>query len=328
MAKIFQTQEEALAATQAQLQREGYGKPVPTSMPEQPVAQVPKSYWDDPAKVVRWHDAITSMPKDQTKPSWMDSDALEQAYKWLEYSNKGLPASQWKPSDDPSFKSFLNNMETPPNDSLLPWEQDYKKEAPAIVDPYDKVGAVKTDFKDMAAWQKLYDIFTNVESEGLLGLGGDVKGKGAILAGAAMKGLGAYGSIAMGSTLLAGGAALTVAGAPAAPLIAAGGQIGGALVGLGTFVNEAMPAFGAESSQEIQQVSSTIVIPFQWGENIVRGTIGLLEAAPHIGVNKIISDLGEVMFTDVTMDSKTNEAALAIRTGQAAAFEAPPPSST
>ena len=115
----------------------GY-EPVPDLMEYQPAPSAVNyytppykwTYWENPQNVAKAYWQYKNMPADQPLPEWMDAEALEQAYSYLDYVNRQQQGEdttwtnwKWLHPDDPG-RQFLQGMTLPSQDYLLP-KKDY-----------------------------------------------------------------------------------------------------------------------------------------------------------------------------------------------------------
>jgi hypothetical protein len=84
------------------------------------------TYWEDPHRVARWHNAIQSMPPGWEAPEWLDVDSIEAAYEYMKYTNKDLPWYSWKwlSPTDPG-REFLKGLSAPPPEMLWQGEENF-----------------------------------------------------------------------------------------------------------------------------------------------------------------------------------------------------------
>lgn len=87
------------------------------------------TFWQDPQRVARWHNAIKAAPPGATLPEWMTPDfvqQVEQAYKYFEFRNNGESWTNWKylnPADQ--ALPLLAGMNVPPPEFLWPGEEKF-----------------------------------------------------------------------------------------------------------------------------------------------------------------------------------------------------------
>lgn len=112
-----------------------------------------RGYWENPYRVARYYNMMQSAPPDWEAPPWLDKKAIETAYKYLELRNDGKPWYEWQPLPEEE-SGWLRGMEAPPNEFLMPNEQQYARQEPAIVDPYAQYQQ-KVDWNQLQPWQKL-----------------------------------------------------------------------------------------------------------------------------------------------------------------------------
>lgn len=100
-----------------------YSEYYPAVQAEQQLGYVP-SYWENPQRVARYHNAIKAAPPGWQAPDWLDVDSINQAYDWLKFRNQDTPWTEWKylPSDDPG-REFIASMPLPPDDFMFPNEK-------------------------------------------------------------------------------------------------------------------------------------------------------------------------------------------------------------
>ena len=139
------------------------------------------TYWEDPRQVARYYNAITSLPKDAPFPDWLDKGAVTTAYEWFKYRNGDTPWQEWKflPDDDPA-RSFLQELDPPPQNLLLPNDKWYQQKpfvyndqvaTPEAADL--KPGDPGFDWNSVDHWQKFaYYLTSNPYTAPLIQMGG------------------------------------------------------------------------------------------------------------------------------------------------------------
>jgi len=82
------------------------------------------TFWEDPMRVARWHNAVASAPPGWTPPPWLDVLKLAQAYNYFAQKNGNTPWTEWKYLNvaDPGRQWLQNSLQLPPTDYL--WPQD------------------------------------------------------------------------------------------------------------------------------------------------------------------------------------------------------------
>jgi len=82
-------------------------------------------YWDSPQRVARFYNLIRTQSDNWQPPPWLDTDSINQLYKYLEFRNGSSDWTNWKrlPEDDPGF-ALVAGMEAPPQQFLFKNEQD------------------------------------------------------------------------------------------------------------------------------------------------------------------------------------------------------------
>lgn len=166
-------------------------------------------YWEDPLRVARYYNLITSGTEGAALPSWLDQEAVKSAYNYMSYRNGGKPWWEWGvlPQDDPG-RELLQQMATPPQEALWSTEQHWGEQAPQpggangegegvrrTPQQTDNVGVMTTDWTKLPGWQKVAATFmTNpyVQAAGTMlpmsiagGLAGAAAGPVGMLVGAA-----------------------------------------------------------------------------------------------------------------------------------------------
>lgn len=82
-----------------------------------------KSYWDNPVKVARYHQALKALPPETEPPPWLNREEIDLAYEYMNRANNGAPWWQWKylNREDPGLQ-FIQGIQPPPDDAMWPGE--------------------------------------------------------------------------------------------------------------------------------------------------------------------------------------------------------------
>lgn len=231
-------------------------------------------YWNNPGRLARYYNAITTAPAGWQPPSWLDPQKVVTAYKQMEAANEYKDWTQWQAfsANDPRFAS-LQQMALPTADYLMPDEQRYVATAATQ-------GSLSQDqvvnYKDLPLWQQVLTYITP-EQEGFADTPWTSKGSSAGISGL-LTGLGAYG---MGSIALAGLGAIGVAASPAllAVPILLGVGLGGAAMYESLSGNEVKIPVVKDAMQFFDILS-------KWAEQ----GIGLSSQALNEGITPFISN--------------------------------------
>jgi hypothetical protein len=83
-----------------------------------------KTFWLDPQRVVRYYNAVRTLPTNWQGPEWVSPTFLKQAYDVYKTYNKGLPTDQWKPlpKGNPG-NQLLATGPVPPQETWAAWDQ-------------------------------------------------------------------------------------------------------------------------------------------------------------------------------------------------------------
>jgi hypothetical protein len=90
------------------------------------VAMVPKGqgFWENPQRVARYHQMLQTMPPGTKPPEWVDAQAVDAAFKYLQTQNRDKPWYMWNAlAEDDPVRSYLQQMPTPPPEVILPDEE-------------------------------------------------------------------------------------------------------------------------------------------------------------------------------------------------------------
>lgn len=75
------------------------------------------AYWDNPLRVVRYHQALQSIPPEQRANIPLNEQGLSFAYDRLAQFNQGRPVEQWQaPPMDDTYYNATRSMNEPPNE--------------------------------------------------------------------------------------------------------------------------------------------------------------------------------------------------------------------
>ncbi len=79
------------------------------------------TYWENPQTVVRWKQAMDSF---DATPDWIDRDALDYVYNYMQAINQDKPWTEWAHLDknDP-MRELLKQMPAPPAEMMFPTER-------------------------------------------------------------------------------------------------------------------------------------------------------------------------------------------------------------
>jgi hypothetical protein len=83
-----------------------------------------KTFWLDPQRVVRYYNAVRTLPTNWQGPEWVSPTFLKQAYDVYKTYNKGLPTDQWKPlpKGNPGNQLLITGP-VPPQETWAAWDQ-------------------------------------------------------------------------------------------------------------------------------------------------------------------------------------------------------------
>jgi hypothetical protein len=124
------------------------------------------SFWQNPYRIVRYHNLIASDPK-AVLPSWLNKDVVNTAYNWMAYKNDYKPWTEWKAlsADDPLGQTLKDVPE--PTDPQVIVDESNKDEAninstvgqspdSTIVNAGTGVGTLKQNgsYYNLTGWEK------------------------------------------------------------------------------------------------------------------------------------------------------------------------------
>lgn len=118
------------------------------------------TYWENPQRVARYANAFRAGDIEQAPP-WLDRDAIDTAYKYLEFRNPGKPWYRWEPlaEDDPGT-AYLRSLTAPPAEVMPDWEQKNAEwslyEPPSVAPGTDATfGIQDVEWDKLPWWQKV-----------------------------------------------------------------------------------------------------------------------------------------------------------------------------
>jgi hypothetical protein len=166
-ASQYREQEEALE----KLNREQYLRHAveqsgnPMTWADQKPAQPGRTFWENPLRVARYHQTLQAAPPGWQPPPWLDTDSINNAYKYFEEVNKGRPWQEWDyPADDDPIVEQLRSIPLPDPRFVKPEERElyYSLQEPPpgeyIPDPnanQDQVfGVPRETWDQLPGWQK------------------------------------------------------------------------------------------------------------------------------------------------------------------------------
>ncbi len=208
-------------------------------------AQQGQTFWESPYRVARYYNFLRSQPPGYQPPEWLNRDAIDRAYRWYQYANKGANWTQWKPlaPDDPA-RPWLQTLPPPPDNMLWPNEKQYAKydptnpAAPGNAQEQGSAQQVMGNWNNLKPWQQINLSLLSPQS-----LEGKPEAARAFAStvGGAMAGLGAVWTVAAGAGL----ATLLGATAPVSvPALFAIGLAVGIPTALAAYNNTDLPVIG------------------------------------------------------------------------------------
>lgn len=219
------------------------------------------NYWLDPGRLNRYYTAIMTIADKTQIPEWVNADAIQTAYKYLQYKNNNKPWYEWVMPDstDPTVQ-MLSQLAAPPNDKLLPYEA-IQKAAEAQVGP---LTAAATNFADLPKWQQAYISLMAPQTAATL----ENRPVGSRISAAAVQSLmGVIGGAGLGASI----------GGPV------GAAIGAVILGGLSFYQN----FTGKQIPVISQILGAFNLPAEGLERL----IGTVDQAAYEGVDSILQDL-------------------------------------